>query len=98
MTEVNPFGLNRIKDGSLLMRNLKVLLNTFIFFTTRNAETKVSIVEQFQRTLKARMWRYFSRHKTRRYVDIIPDLVYAYNHSYHRSFKRAPDDVNSSNV
>lgn len=26
------------------------------------------------------------------------DLVYAYNHSYHRSIRRAPADVNSSNV
>ena len=68
------------------------------FFTTRNAETKASIVERCQRTLKGRMWRYFTRHKTRRYVDILPDLVYAYNHSYHRSIKRAPADVNASNV
>lgn len=68
------------------------------FFTTRNAETKASIVERFQRTLKARMWRYFTKNKTRRYVDILPDLVYAYNHSYHRSIKRTPAEVNPSNV
>ena len=79
----------------------KELLSAFKsihFFTTRNAETKASIVERFQRTLKGRMWRYFTRQKTRRYVDILPDLVYAYNHSYHRSIKRAPAEVNSSNV
>lgn len=68
------------------------------FFTTRNAETKASIVERFQRSLKARMWRYFTRHKTRRYVNILPDLVYAYNHAYHRSIKRAPVTVKPSNV
>ncbi|XP_061166280.1 uncharacterized protein LOC133175179 [Saccostrea echinata] len=68
------------------------------FFTTRNTDTKASIVERFQRTLKARMWRYFTRHKTRRYVDVLPDLVYAYNHSYHRSIKRSPAQVNASNV
>lgn len=67
------------------------------FFTTRNAETKASIVERFQRTLKTRMWRYFTRHKTRRYVNILPNLVYAYNHSYHRSIKRDPAEVNASN-
>ena len=67
------------------------------FFTTSNVETKASIVERFQRTLKARMWRYFTRHKTRRYVNILSDLVYAYNHSYHRSIKRAPAEVNASN-
>lgn len=78
----------------------KEFLNAFKsihFFTTRNEETKASIVERFQRTLKTRMWRYFTRHKTRRYVNILPDLVYAYNHSYHRSIKRAPAEVNASN-
>ena len=62
----------------------KEFLNAFkdiYFFTTRNTDTKASIVERFQRTLKARMWRYFTRNKTRRYVDILPDLVYNYNSS-----------------
>ena len=68
------------------------------FFTTRNTDTKASIVERFQRTLKARMWRYFTRNKTRRYVDILPDLVYNYNHSFHRSIQRSPAEVNSTNV
>ncbi|XP_061170373.1 uncharacterized protein LOC133179696 [Saccostrea echinata] len=44
------------------------------------------------------MWRYFTRHKTRRYLEVLPDLVYAYNHTYHRSIKRAPVQVNASNV
>ena len=79
----------------------KEFLNAFKdihFFTTRNTDTKASIVERFQRTLKARMWRYFTRNKTRRYVDILPDLVYNYNHSFHRSIQRTPAEVNSSNV
>ena len=68
------------------------------FFTTRNAETKASIVERFQRTLKARMWRYFTRRKTRRYLEVLPDLVYGYNHTYHRSIQRAPAQVHPKNV
>ena len=68
------------------------------FFTTRNTDTKSSIVKRFQRTLKARMWQYFTRNETRRYLDIFPDLVYDYNHSFHRSIQRAPVEVNSSNV
>ncbi|XP_062611537.1 uncharacterized protein LOC134273357 [Saccostrea cucullata] len=68
------------------------------FFTTRNTDTKASIVERFQRTLKARMWRYFTRNKTRRYLEILPDLVYAYNHTYHRSIQRTPAQVKPSNV
>ncbi|XP_062613001.1 uncharacterized protein LOC134274788 [Saccostrea cucullata] len=46
------------------------------FFTTRNTDTKASIVERFQRTLKARMWRYFTRDKTRRHLEVLPDLVH----------------------
>ena len=49
------------------------------FFTTENPETKASIVERFQRTLKTRMWKYFTHHRTLRYVDILPKLVHGYN-------------------
>ena len=45
------------------------------FFTTENPETKASIVESFQRTLKSRMWKYFTHHRTLRYVDALPKLV-----------------------
>ena len=41
------------------------------FFTIENPETKASIVERFQRTLKSRMWKYFTHHRTLRYFDIL---------------------------
>ena len=67
------------------------------FFTTENPETKASIVERFQRTLKERMWKYFTHRHTLTYVDVLPDLVQAYNRSYHRSIGRAPEEVNLDN-
>lgn len=67
------------------------------FFTTENPETKASIVERFQRTLKGRMWKYFTHHRTLRYVDVLPKLVHGYNHAYHRSIRRAPVSVNLKN-
>ena len=48
-------------------------------------ETKASVVERLIRTLKTRMWRYFTAKKTMRYIDMLPDLVYSYNHTIHRS-------------
>ena len=57
------------------------------FFTTENPETKASIVERLQRTLKSRMWKYFTHHRTLRYLDVLSKLVYAYNHSYHHSIE-----------
>src|ERR1700678_234147 len=40
------------------------------FYTTFN-ETKAAVVERFNRTLKSRMWRYFTRVGSHRYVDKI---------------------------
>ena len=40
------------------------------------------------------MWRYFTAKTTMRYVDMLPDLVYSYNHSVHRSIKTKPALVN----
>lgn len=67
------------------------------FFTTYNVETKASVVERFNRTLKSRMWRYFTEHQTRRYLDVLPQLVHAYNNTYHRSIGRSPTEVNQTN-
>ena len=60
-------------------------------------ETKASVVERLIRTLKTKMWRYFTAKKTMRYIDMLPDLVYSYNHSVHRSIKAKPVDVSVEN-
>ena len=60
-------------------------------------ETKASIVERLIRTLKTRMWRYFTAKKTMRYIDMLPDLIHSYNHSVHRSIKTKPADVTVEN-
>ena len=66
-------------------------------FITWNQDTKSSIVEIFNRTLKRRMFRYFTKHSTKRYIDILPTLVNSYNNTYHRSIKCAPSQVTSEN-
>ena len=53
-------------------------------------ETKASVVERVIRTLKTRMWRYFTAKKTMRYIDVLPDLVDSYNRSKHRSIQKKP--------
>ena len=68
-----------------------------IFFVTQNEDIKAAIAERFNRTLKEKMWRYFTRNNTSRYVDVLPSLVKAYNRSHHRSIKRAPIEVTKDN-
>lgn len=75
----------------------KYLKENKIQFYVLNSEMKASIVERFNRTLKEKMWRYFT--KTRKYVyyNVLDKFIYAYNHTYHRSIKMRPIDVNEKN-
>ena len=43
------------------------------FFTTHNEETKASIVKRFNRTIKTRMWRYFTSKNTKKNIDDLKD-------------------------
>ena len=61
-------------------------------FTTNN-ETKASLVERFNRTLKTRMFAYFTQNNTRRYIDILEHLVTSYNNSIHRAIGMQPSKV-----
>lgn len=67
------------------------------FFTTFNDETKASVVERFNRTLKDRLWRHFTHTSKSRYIDILDQVVESYNNSYHRSIKTTPSSVNTGN-
>ena len=60
-------------------------------------ETKASVVERVIRTLKTRMWRYFTAKKTMRYIDVLPALVDSYNRSKHRSIQKKPINVTQDN-
>lgn len=68
------------------------------FRVARNPDIKAAIVERFNRTLKERMWRYFTHKNTRRYIDILQDIVHAYNHTRHSSIKMQPAAVTLENA
>ncbi len=61
------------------------------------SEKKAAIVERFQRTLKEKMYRAFTYHGHHRWLELLPQLTDAYNHSYHRSIKTTPAKVNKLN-
>jgi hypothetical protein len=56
-------------------------------------EHKSCFVERFNRTLKGRMWRYFTEANTRRWIDKLPELMHAYNTSKHRTIKMTPEQA-----
>ena len=59
---------------------------------------KAALVERFNRTLKHRLWRYFTSKHTSKWTDILQDAVHAYNHSVHRMIGRKPAEVTASMV
>ena len=71
------------------------------YFST-HAGQKAAIVERFNRTLKTRMWKYFTANETRKWIDIIQNLVDDYNNTFHRTIKmthvEASKPENSSKV
>lgn len=82
--------------GQVMQRFFKK--NNVNYYTTRNPDVKAAVVERFNRTLKNRMWRFLSFSNSYRYIDVLYELVNAYNHSYHSSIKMRPVDVNETNV
>ena len=69
-----------------------------IQFYTANNEPKASVVERVNRTLKSKLYRYFTAVNSLRYIDVLQDLVDSYNNTYHRSIGRAPAAVSLLNV
>ena len=67
------------------------------FFVSENDDIKCAVAERVIRTIKEKLWRYFTKKQSYRYVDVLPDILRNYNHSYHRSIKISPVEVNSSN-
>ena len=61
-----PNTLQTDKGTEFLNRPLQKLLKEHgvNHFATHNEETKASIVERFNRTLKTRMWRYFTKNQS----------------------------------
>jgi len=48
------------------------------------------VVERWNRTIKERMFKYFTANNTRRYIDIVDRLVQNYNNTIHSSIKMTP--------
>ena len=58
-------------------------------YSTENEE-KSSVVERWNRTMKERMFKYFSANNSYRYLDVVDDLVKRYNITRHSSIGMTP--------
>ena len=70
-------------------KNVKDLIE---LYHTENEE-KSSIVERWVRTIKEKMWKYFTDNNTYKYIDVLPDLVEDYNNTVHSTIKLTPKEA-----
>ena len=59
--------------------------------------SKAAIVERFIRTLKERLYRYFTHTRKTNYAHVLQQLVASYNNTYHTSIKMRPSEVTDKN-
>jgi hypothetical protein len=97
--ERKPEKLQTDKGREFDNQNFRQFLNTqnIKYFTSQDKKIKCAIVERVNRTIKDKMFKYFTAKGTRNYVNILKNLVDSYNNRWHRSIKMKPIEVNHSN-
>ena len=73
------------------MNDLRKLYDIELYSTEN--EEKSSIAERWIRTMKEKMFKYFTDYNTNKYIDVLPDLVTNYNNTVHSSTKLTPRDA-----
>ena len=94
-----PLNLRTDKGSEFLNKIFQTFLKKEnINFFTSNNEVKAAVVERFNRTLKTKMWKYFTEKNSLSYLPVLKKLVQSYNNTWHRSIKRKPSSVNEFNA
>ncbi|XP_065640497.1 uncharacterized protein LOC136073070 [Hydra vulgaris] len=66
-------------------------------YSTENEE-KSCLVERWNRTMKEKMFKYFSANSTRKYIDVLDEMVNQYNNTKHSSINMNPvEESNKKN-
>ena len=60
---------------------------------TMASDTGAAIIERFWRTLKKKLYTYMSANRTKKFINILDDVVDSYNRSIHTSHGFAPASV-----
>lgn len=94
-----PLTIRTDQGKEFLNKEFKKLLmqKNINHFTSKNKDIKCAIIERFNRTLKSKMFKYFTSKGTRKFIDVIDDIINNYNNSYHRTIKMTPNQASYEN-
>eukprot|EP00112_Aurelia_sp_Birch-Aquarium-sp1_P025091 Seg8179.2 transcript_id=Seg8179.2/GoldUCD/mRNA.D3Y31 product="putative transposon-derived protein F54H12.3" protein_id=Seg8179.2/GoldUCD/D3Y31 len=94
-----PRKLRTDKGTEFINKSFQAFLKSKdISFYTASNDPNAAIVERVNRTLKTKMYRYFTVANSCRYLEVLQQLVKSYNNTYHRSIKMKPSKVGLNNV
>ena len=86
ITSDNEFGTHAIKN---YLKERGINLQT----VDVGEHHKLGIVNRFCRTIREKINKYMVMYNTRKYINVLPKLVYNYNSSYHSGIKKVPNHV-----
>lgn len=94
-----PYRARTDKGLEFRNNNVKRLFKKYnvLHMVTQNTETKANYAERAIKTIKKRIYRYFTHKQTYRYIDKLQHFVSSYNNTYHRSIKMKPTEVTKYN-
>ena len=81
--------------GSEFYNNeVKALLkkHDITLYSTENEE-KCSVVERWNRTIKTKLWKYFTANHTHKYIDVLDALIKKYNNTVNRAIGMTPTEA-----
>ena len=86
-------------DGKEFKGAVKTLFDehNIMHVIANDTKIKCSVAERFNKTLRLKIARYLRHTGKKTYIDVLNDIVKAYNHTVHSSIKMRPVDVNISN-
>lgn len=94
-----PQRIQSVQGKEFYNRPVQLLLakHSIELFSVKSPK-KCAIVERWNRTLKTKLWKYFTSRNSYKWLDVLPEIVHAYNHSKHRTINMKPANVNRENA
>ena len=72
--------------------------NGIMYKPAPSSDSKAACAERLIRTIKERLWRYFTHKNTHRYIDVLQKIVASYNSTRHSATKMIPSAVTLENA
>jgi transposase InsO family protein len=95
-----PIWVRTDRGKEFLNRSFQAMLKRegIQFQICRNPDVKCAIIERAHRTIREKIYKYFTANNTYKFIEILLKFVTAYNNTVHRSTGLAPAKVTESDV